>query len=147
MNGSSIAKAVCRKLHAGYPNVAIYRERIVEGFTRPCFFVYTSEIQHNDGMHERFHQLYTIEVNYFPSRGDESAYCEIADLMAYLPILLNSIDVEIDETTMPVWGSDKKSISTDDDMLQLSITYRIEGIPPKTDSVLMETLDINADSY
>lgn len=145
MNGSSIAKAVCKKLHAEYPNIPIYRERIVEGFSRPCFFVYTSDVAHEDEMHERFHQLYTIEINYFPGRGDESAYCEIADLKGYLPILLNSIDVEIGDSTMPVWGRDKKSPTTEEDMLQMSITYRIEGYVKKKINVPMKTLTIIAD--
>ena len=145
MNGSSISKAVCRKLHSEYPNVTIYREHIVEGFIRPCFFVYTSNVTHGDEMHERFHQLYTIEVNYFPSRGNESAYCEIADLQGYLPILLNSIEVEIGDYKMPVWGSEKKSPAVDDDMLQMSITYRIEGFVMKNKAVPMKDLSIIAD--
>lgn len=145
MNGSSITKAVCKKLHAEYPLIPIYREHIAEGFQRPCFFVYTSDITHTDEQHERFHQLYTIEVNYFVGRGDESAYAEMTDLRAYLPILLNSIDVEIGDTTLPVFGSDKKSPYGDDDMLQVSFTYRIEGYVPAPNGVLMRELTINAD--
>lgn len=145
MNGSMIPKAICKKLHKAYPAIPIYREHIAEGFTRPCFFVWTSGVEHNDEIHGRFHQLYTMEISYFTGRGDENAYCNIVDRASELFVLLDSIELEVGNAVMPVWGSDKVRQIEDDDTMQISIKYRIEGYVDEPESVLMQSLDLNTD--
>lgn len=128
MNGTIITSAVCRKLHSKYPDISIYREHIEDGFDEPSFFVWTSGLSDESAIHPRLIMRHRIEINYFPVHSSTSMYEDCLDIGMALLEHLSRIEVEIGETTKPVFGIHPSYTIVDDNMLQFSVEYRIEGV-------------------
>lgn len=128
MNGTVITSAICRKLHAIYPNISIYREHIDDGFDEPSFFVWTSGINQDAAIHPRMFIRHKIEVSYFPNHSNNSMYEELLNIGLSLLESLSRIDVEIGTTTKPVFSINPGYSIIDDNFLQFSAEYLIEGV-------------------
>ena len=126
IDGTVITSAVCRKLHSAFPDISIYREHICEDFDEPSFFVWSSAVRPSNQLWPRMFQRHEIEVRYFPVRGDLAMYEHLNSVGMSLLEILSSIDVEIDETTLPVFLSSSNYVIINDNTLNFSAEYQIE---------------------
>lgn len=139
INGTSVISAVCRKIHAAFPEVPIYREHIGENFDEPSFFVWTSNVTPITLQHPHFALSHQIEVNYFPSHSDVNMYEHMLDVAVQLIECLNF--VELVEGKQIVWGMSPDYKIIDNNLLQYSVEYRVDAIINQTKSPNMAVLD------
>lgn len=140
ITGTTITSAICRKLHERWPDISIYREHIDEDFDEPSFFVWSVNVSSSPRMWNRFIHTHKIEVNFFPKRGNTSLYSVLLDFGLELCEVLNSISVDIDETTMPVWAINPTYQIIDDSSLQWSADFQIEAVIEENEGTTMGQL-------
>lgn len=126
MNGLVITSAVCRKIHAIYPDISVYREHIDDDFDEPSFFVWTSGVENSPKLWPSQFQTHKIEVNFFPVRGSCSMYETLLEIGSELSEHLARIEVEIGSGTKAVFGSNISYNIVDDNLLVFSVEYKIE---------------------
>lgn len=122
ITGISVTSAVCRKLHAAFPNIPIYREHIGENYSEPSFFVWTSNVQTYPHQGTKLIQKHWIEINYFPPHGGTNRYEEMQNIAIQLLEALHCIEMD----SLPVWSISPEYRIIDHDMLQFSAVFRIE---------------------
>lgn len=144
ITGITITSAICRKLHERWPDISIYREHIDEDFDEPSFFVWTVNVDVSPMMWNRSTHTHKIEVNMFPKRGNTSLYADLLDVGLELCEVLNSINVEIDDTTMKVWAINPTYQIIDDSSLQWTADYRVEAVIDEREVSTMSRLDTEA---
>lgn len=141
MNSLTIMSAICRNLHAAFPNISVYREHIDENFDEPSFFVWTSDVTTSPMMNNRFIQNHSIEISYFPHRLNTSKYQECFQIGLDLCDVMRSITVD----NKPLWANNPTYHIVEDSHLQWSASFRIELFYDENKAPLMASLTNSVD--
>lgn len=141
ITGLTVISAVCRKIHAAFPDVPVYREHIGENFAEPSFFVWTESVDISPFEPRKDKVLHHIEVHYFPKHDNTDMYAEMLNIGVQLIETLKSIEIEVGEKNLPVWAIMPTYRIIDDNMLSFSAQYRIETYIAEKAQPLMAELD------
>ena len=163
ITGESIKSAISRKIQSdfaitsGEPSITtyptIYKEKIVQGSDKPCFFIWTMNVSQIKRMRNNYNRLYQMNVRYHPLDEDINKYKTLCDIGNRLLETLSKIDVGIDlgavdnegnpiESLKPVIASDI-DFKIVDDVLQVFVNYQIRGKQYVEEIADMQTLTIN----
>ena len=158
ITGETVKSAISLKIRSafattsGVPPVTtyptIYKEKVVQGMTKPCFFVWTMDVSPVKRMKNTFEILYQMNIRYEPREDDEEKYKSCMDVAMTLIEALSSIDVPIDvdgaEVLKRVYGRDME-FSITDDVLQFFASYTLCGyVPEAAIPPFMEQITINS---
>lgn len=163
ITGESIKSAISLKLKSSfaitngtppitiYPN--IYKEKVVQGMKKPCFFIWVMDVSQEKLMRNNYERIYQMNIRYHPEEKDLTTYETLADignkLLEHLteidiPIFLGRYDKEGNaiEDIKPIRGS-QMSFKIADDILQTFVTFTIKGKLAEEEKPQMQTLKIN----
>jgi len=162
ITGETVKSAISLKIRSafatssGTPPVTtyptIYKEKVVQGMIKPCFFVWAMDVEQEKLMRNNYERVYQMNVRYHPEDNDLKRYQVLADignkLLEYLtqievPIFLGRYDNEGEpiEDMKPIRGS-QMSFKIVDDVLQVFVTYVVKMKLVEAALPFMETLDI-----
>ena len=168
ITGESIKSAIALKIKSSfaitngsppitiYPN--IYKEKIVQGMKKPCFFVWVMDVSQEKIMRNVYTRDYQMNIRYHPEEKDTKTYETLSDignkLLEYLtqievPIFLGRYDNEGEpiEDMKPIRGS-QMSFEIVDDVLQVFVTYvvkmkLVEAALPYMKQLLLNSIGVD----
>lgn len=158
ITGETVKSAISLKIRSafatssGTPPVTlypiIYKEKVVQGMVKPCFFVWTMDVSPVKRMNNSFELLYQMNIRYEPSEDDEEKYKSCMNAAVTLIEALSSINVPIDvdgkEVLKQVYGRNME-FSITDDVLQFFASYTLHGyVPEAVVPPFMEQITINS---
>ena len=158
ITGETVKSAISLKIrsafatNSGTPPVTlyptIYKEKVVQGMIKPCFFVWTMDVSPVKCMNNSFELLYQMNIRYEPSEDDEEKYKSCMNAAMTLIEALSSINVPIDvdgeEVLKQVYGRNME-FSITDDVLQFFASYTLCGyVPEAVVPPFMEQITINS---
>lgn len=144
---SAISLKITNTITAANPSIKIYKEKIVENFKKPCFFIWTMDVSHEKQMRNNYERTYQMNIRYHINENIPNKYEILCSAGNALMDALKEINVPVYidddlEELRPVFGK-KMSYKIDEGVLQMFVTYIIKTkawIPKVPD---MQTLDIN----
>jgi len=162
ITGESIKSAIALKIKSSfaitngsppitiYPN--IYKEKIVQGMKKPCFFIWVMDVSQEKIMRNVYTRDYQMNIRYHPEEKDNKTYETLSDIGNKLLDKLTTIDVPIFlgrydgkgnpiEDKKPVRGI-QMSFEIKEDVLQCYVTYSIKAKQMVEEVPEMETLEI-----
>lgn len=162
ITGESIKSAIALKIKSsfaitdGSPPITIYptiyKEKIVQGMKKPCFFVWVMDVSQEKLMRNNYTRDYQMNIRYHPEDKDTKTYETLSDIGNKLLDKLTLIEVPIfigrhDSGGEPV--EDKKlvrgiqmSYEIKEDVLQFYVTYSIKAKQVVDEVPDMGTLEI-----
>ena len=163
--GESIKSAIALKIRSsfattsGQPPVTtyplIYKEKMVQEMTTPCFFIWTMDESQRQIMNNVYERDFQMNVRYHPSEADLKAYETLTGVGHKLLEELLLIDVPIwlgryttvepivpIEEKLPVPGK-QMSFQIVDNVLQVYVSYKVKIKQVQQTVPGMETLEIN----
>ena len=147
ITGESIKSAIALKLKSsfaitnGQPPITIYptiyKEKIVQGMKKPCFFVWVMDVSQEKLMRNNYERLYQMNIRYHPEEKDPKTYETLVGignkLLGYLttinvPIFLGRYDGEGNpiEDSKPITGR-QMNYEIKEDVLQMFVTYKLKA--------------------
>lgn len=156
--GETVKSAIALKIRSafavtsGTPPVTIYptiyKEKVVQGMTKPCFFVWTMDVTPLKRMNNRYEFTHQMNVRYEPADTDETPYETCMSVALALTEALDTIDVPIAingvETEKQVRGKEL-SFNITDGVLQFFVSYTLHGYIPAAEAPsYMEQIIINS---
>ena len=158
ITGESIKSAISLKLKNSFANtddsppITIYKEKIVQGMKKPCFFVWVMDVEQEKLMRNNYERVYQINIRYHPEENDTKTYETLSDIGNKLLDKLTTIDVPIFlgrygvggepiEDKKPVRGT-QMSFEIKEDVLQFYVTYSIKAKQLADEVPEMESLKI-----
>ena len=145
ITGLTVVSAVCRKLHAAFPSIPIYREHIGENFDEPSFFVWTENVAVAPFDQRKFLLKQQIEIHYFPRHDNTAMYEDMLGIGIQLTEVLNSINCKIAGICRPIWAISPSYRIVDGNMLSYSVQFNIEAYPEEKKPELMGELNYDVD--
>jgi len=162
ITGESIKSAIALKIKSSfaitngsppitiYPN--IYKEKIVQGMKKPCFFVWVMDVSQEKIMRNIYTRDYQMNIRYHLEEKDTKTYETLSDIGNKLLDKLTTIDVPIFlgryetdgepiEDKKPVRGI-QMSFEIKEDVLQFYVTYSIKAKQVVDEVPDMGTLEI-----
>lgn len=155
ITGEIIKSAIARRLSASFntdgKSYKIYKERIVQGMERPCFFIWTINVEQNKVGRGTYERHYMMQVRHHLPETEASDFEELCEIGTKLLQALNIIDVpilvrndeELVETMLPVFGKKQEFKIDDDDVLLAYVTYTIRIRKQQEIRNPMESVTIN----
>ena len=156
INGETIKSAISLKIRSAFASTTgtppvttyprMYKEKVVQGMSKPCFFIWTMEVTPTKRMNNRYELMYQMNVRFEPDDDDEDAYKTCMENAIILTEALSKIDVPIEvdgnEVTKQVYGR-SLSYNITEDVLQFFATYTLHGYIPavETPSNMEELLE------
>lgn len=147
ITGESIKSAIALKLRSsfaitnGMPSITIYpniyKEKVVQGMKKPCFFIWVMDVSQEKLMRNNYTRDYQMNIRYHLEEKDSKTYETLSDIGNKLLDKLTLIDVPIflgryDSDGEPI--EDKKpvrgiqmSFEIKEDVLQFYVTYNIKA--------------------
>ena len=117
INGETIKRAIARKLSASFntdgKSFKVYKERIVQGMQRPCFFVWQINVEQTKVARDTYGLHYQMQIRYHTPDTEASDFEELCLIGNEILQALSTIDVpilvrddagELVETTLPIFG-------------------------------------------
>lgn len=152
ITGETIKSAIAEKLRDSFltsnPNIKIYKEKIVQKVSTPCFFIWTMDVEQEKLMLNNYNRSYQMNVRYhIDNPSVNNVYEQLCAMGNTLLEVLERINVPIvtdsaSEETRPVIGK-QMSFEINEGVLQLYVTYTIKAKAPLPDVPDMYVLDIN----
>lgn len=162
ITGESIKSAIALKIKSSfaitngsppitiYPN--IYKEKIVQGMKKPCFFIWVMDVSQEKIMRNVYTRDYQMNIRYHPEEKDSKTYETLSDIGNKLLDKLTTIDVPIFlgrygsdgepiEDKKPVRGI-QMSFEIKEGVLQFYVTYSIKVKQLVDEVPEMESLEI-----
>lgn len=107
ITGESIKSAIALKLKSTFAkNIdsppIIYKEKMVQGMKKPCFFIWTMDIEQTKGLMNQYRRVYQMNVRYHPVDDDPKLYETLGEIG-------NKLLEHLDTISLPVSG-DRKSV-------------------------------------
>lgn len=102
-----------------YPR--IYKEYIPEGFSLPCFFIWTIKVSQKKRLRNRYTRSYRMDVQYHMENCIGKQYEELSSIGHRLMECLKDIQIE-----RPLRGKDADYV-IEDGVLHFYITYALQG--------------------
>ena len=158
ITGETVKSAISLKIRSAFATTSgtppvtayptIYKEKVVQGMIKPCFFVWTMDVSPVKRMNNSFELLYQMNIRYEPSENDEEKYKSCMNAAMTLTEALSSINVPIDvdgeEVLKQVYGRNME-FSITDDVLQFFASYTLRGyVPEAVVPPFMEQITINS---
>ena len=166
--GETVKSAISLKIRSAFATTSgappvttyptIYKERMVQGMIKPCFFVWTMDVEQEKLMRNNYERVYQMNVRYHPEDNDLKRYQTLADignkLLEYLiqievPIFLGRYDAEGEpiEDMKPIKGS-QMSFEIVDDVLQVFVTYvvkmkLVEAALPHMEQLFLNSIGVD----
>jgi len=158
ITGESIKSAIALKLKSsfantnGSPPITIYKEQIVQGFKKPCFFIWVMDVSQEKIMRNVYTRDYQMNIRYHPEEKDTKTYETLSDIGNKLLYELRTIDVPIFlgrygtdgepiEDKKPVRGI-QMSFEIKEGVLQFYVTYSIKAKQVVDEIPVMKSLEI-----
>ena len=149
---SAFATTSGTPLATTYPT--IYKEKVVQGMIKPCFFVWQMDVEQEKLMRNNYERVYQMNVRYHPEDNDLKRYQTLADIGNKLLEHLTHIEVPIFsgrydnegepiEDRKPIRGS-QMSFNIVDDVLQVFVTYVVKMKMVAAALPFMQQLFINS---
>lgn len=66
IEGEQVVGAVCRAVHAQFPDIPVHKEPMDQDFEEPCFFVWNAGTETAPVIWPKFRETHHIEVRYYP---------------------------------------------------------------------------------
>lgn len=154
VNGETVKSAVSLAIKeaftiAGTPPIypKIYKEKIIQGMVKPCFFVWIMNMECNKLMLNNYNLVYQINVRYHPTDDDQLTYEHLVAKGLKLSEVLDTINIGMDfggsELLLKIQAT-QVSYNIVDGILQFYATYtiKVKKSLGSTDPE-MEDLEIN----
>jgi len=162
ITGESIKSAIALKLKSsfaitnGQPPITIYptiyKEKIVQGMKKPCFFIWVMDVSQEKLMRNNYTRDYQMNIRYHPEDKDTKTYETLSAIGNKLLDKLTLIEVPIFigrydsggnpiEDKKPVRGM-QMSYEITEDVLQFYVTYSIKAKQVIDEIPDMGTLEI-----
>lgn len=128
----------------------IYKEKTVQGFSKPSFFIWTMDVDQTKLMRNNYERNYMMNVRYHTKDDAPKQYEELNELGNKLLWTLSTLNVPIvvlDETNKeiqvdkPIKGK-QMSFNIVEDVLQVYVTYTIKAKQVLAKQTEMQVLDI-----
>lgn len=122
---------------AGTPPIypKIYKEKIIQGMVKPCFFIWLTNVECNKLMLNNYNLVYSVNVRYHPEDNDDLTYEHLVNIGQTLNEVLDRIEIATDvngsEFKLKVLGT-QASYSIVDGILQYFVTYTLKVKKPST---------------
>ena len=68
---------ICASLHEAFPGVAIHKEHVPQGFSRPAMLVLPINAAHDQEIGNRYRRDYDLVIHYFPDVGREATFADV----------------------------------------------------------------------
>lgn len=147
---SAVAKCIVQNFTVDSVPPKVYKEQIVQGFTKPAFFIWIIDLAQSPLLGNRLEQTYQMNVRYHIDEKDNNKYQKLSHIGIQLLEALRTINVpigvmqagELVEINKPVRGR-QMNFQITDDVLQVFVTYTIKGYIPEQEQPNMQTLTVN----
>ena len=133
--GETVKTGVIKALKAKYPNVPIYKEKVVQNMAVPCFFVMQLPVRSRSRMNTRKEKTHSIHVRYHP---EKFSYEEMDQAGTELLDLLSEI---ILDDGLPVYGNELSYEISAEGYLMALADYKINTIKLAADGPKMTNLN------
>ena len=127
-----------------YPT--IYKEKIIQGMSKPCFFIWVMEVDSEKRMNNNYDLTFQMNVRYHPADDDEAAYETLMGIGLKLTEVLSLVDMPISVNGTAVNKKVKgtqTSYNITDGVLQFYTTYKLKAFVPQEAAPAMGELTIN----
>lgn len=136
INGELIVSPICKKISSWFAvdskHPKIYKEQVVQGFTKPSFFVTQINVEQQKLMNNSFRRLYQMNIRYHAQDDLPNEYQHLRDVENELLQCLSTIEVptgveqdgEIVQIPKPVRCTHIDS-TIRDGVLQVFVNYTI----------------------
>jgi hypothetical protein len=154
ITGEIIKSAIARKISSDFAlansQTKIYKEKIVQNWNKPCFFIWTVDVSQEKLMNNNYSLIYQMNVRFHPRDDDKTTYetlCGIGTMLfetlseIELPLMVY-VDGGIAEQNKPVRGT-QMSYQVTDDVLQFFVTYTLKVMKGGSSRITMENLEVN----
>lgn len=145
INGETIKSAIALKIRSAFASTngsppttsypTIYKEKVLQGMKKPCFFVWTMDVSPKKLMNNNYEFVHQMNIRFEPDDDDEEAYKTCMENAIVLTEALSKIDVPIeidgDEVLKQIYGRNI-SYKIVEDVLQFYVTYTLRGYIPDT---------------
>lgn len=149
---SSISQAIRNgfSVTEGVPPVVvypvIYKEKMDQNSTKPCFFIWTNDVSVDKLMNDNYELTYQMNIRYFVEEDSENAY----EKMCYTGLKLTEV-LRYIYTKMIINNTEQMKRLTGtqiefkivENVLQFFVTYKIKAYIPLEEVTKMEQLIIN----
>lgn len=134
-----------------YPT--IYKEQILQGFKRPCFFIWVFDISQTKLLNNNYERLYQMNIRYHTDKDDLKEYESLSNVgnkllrcLEYIkvPTITGRVEGKINTDLVNIRG-DKLSYKINEDVLHFYVNYLIKGRFNMEENAVMESLTINED--
>lgn len=146
---SAISKKISSWFTSGSKKPTIHKEQIVQGFKKPCFFVWQLDVTQTKLMANNYRRLYQMNIRYHAEDDLPKEYEHLRKIENELLQCLSSIDVPIGieahgqtvKVTKPVRSTSLNS-NIQDGVLQVFANYVIYTREALVKDPTMQTLQI-----
>lgn len=124
-----------------YPT--IYKEQIVEGMDKPCFFVGILDVSQTKGLGDKHDRTYMMQVRYHVETGQTDLYEQLDQIGNELLDVLRYISIPFDSDKPQLLRGTNLSYNIVDGVLQVFVTYTVNIQTLTSRLPIMEQLTIN----
>jgi hypothetical protein len=138
ITGETIKYGVIGTLKAVYPDIPVYKEKVIKNMATPCFFVFQMPVHSRPGIYGRSVRSYAFHVRYHPatpSRGDmDRIGTELMSVLGEITL----------QDGLPIFAGDTGFETHEDEYLVFTVSYRINATRqaeaiPKMDALAENT--------
>lgn len=151
ITGETIKSAMALKIKQNITlddgsSIRIYKETTRQGLIKPCFFIWTLDVDQTKLMNNNYLRVYQMNVRFHAQDDIDNLYeklCELGDKLLYVLSKIY-VPIRVDEQTVvdkPVIGK-QMSFSVVEDVLQVYVTYTIKVKEALDKMPEMRVLDI-----
>lgn len=127
-----------------YP--VIYKEKIIQNMSKPCFFIWVMDVKVEKQMGNNYELTFQMNVRYHPADDNESSYQTLMaiglNLTEVLSAVFMPISINCTAANKKVKGT-QTSYNITDNVLQFYTTYSLKAFIPQEEVEKMEQLIIN----
>lgn len=142
ITGESIKSAIAVKLGEDFgsdlPAPKLYKEKIVQGLVKPCFFIWTMDISQEKLMRNNYERTYQMNIRFHPPDDDPTPYQTLQEIGNRLTESLSVIY----PTDFPVFGK-QMSFQIIENVLQFYVSYTLKLHTITPTLPVMEDLEIH----
>lgn len=133
ITSETIKSAMAKTLALQYPEVTLYKNKVLKGFKKPCFFISQLEPSIEKIGKNRYKINFPMCIRYHNDNASRT------DLDSVGFNIMDIFDTLIDGE--PICYAKNSRYEILDDVLQCFITYSINVIKPVKENIKMENLD------
>ncbi len=93
IKSETVKSAIAAKLISSFTSPTIYKEKVLGGIIKPCFFILTVDLEQKQLMRNNYNRTYQMNVRYHPEEDDEQSYEHLTSVGTKLMTALQHIDL------------------------------------------------------